>query len=231
MISPPSSVANLKWLSKCLWLANGILSELSLGVCTYSTKNLELYRVANRATFRMILRGVFSLLLMQAINLSWRTPRFSGMVFSTFFSTRKATSFNANSLSWRICSALKKLFNAVCILSGLYIFPAFNRASSSSAVRSMLTTSSACSSTISGIRSLTSMPTTSCTISLSPSICWILTAVITLIPASSISMTSCQRFSFLLPSTLVWANSSTMTTSGWILRIDCKSISSISFPL
>ena len=54
----------------------------------------------------------------------------------------------------------------VCIL-----FPAFNRASSSSAVRSMLTTSSACSSTISGIRSLTSMPTTSCTISLSPSIC------------------------------------------------------------
>ena len=57
-----------------------------------------LYRVANRATFRMILRGVFSLLLIQAINLSCRTPRFSGIVLSTFFSTRKATSFNAHQL-------------------------------------------------------------------------------------------------------------------------------------
>ena len=47
----------------------------------------------------------------------------------------------------------------------------------------------------------------------------------------SYAVTSCQRFSFLLPSMLVCASSSTITTSGWIFRIACKSISSTSFPL
>ena len=166
------------------------------------------------------------------MNFSWRTWDVSkGSSFSTFFSTRKATSLSASSRSCKIFSALKKLFNANSIFSGLYIFPAFNRSINSSAVRSMFTTSSASSKTRSGIRSRTSIPDISCTSSFRLSICWIFTADMTLIPASSNSMTSCHRFSLRLPSTLVWASSSTMTNSGRIWRIASKSISSNSFPL
>ena len=41
-----------------------------------------------------------------------------------------------------------------------------------------------------------------------------LTVVMTSIPASSSSSMSCQRLAFRLPGTLVWASSSTRTTSG-----------------
>ena len=51
------------------------------------------------ATFRMSLRGVFSWLLIQAKKRSWRRPIFSTTSFSTFFSTRRATSFKASSRS------------------------------------------------------------------------------------------------------------------------------------
>ena len=57
------------------------------------------------------------------------------------------------------------------------------------------------------------------------------TAEITLIPASSICITSCHRFGLPLPSMLVCASSSTMTISGWRLMMACVSISSSSFPL
>lgn len=53
--------------------------------------------VAKRAVFRIIRLGVFSALLIQAKNFSCRIPTFSTTSFSTFFSTRKATSFKANS--------------------------------------------------------------------------------------------------------------------------------------
>ena len=65
-----------------------------------------------------------------------------------------------------------------------------------------------------GTRSFTSIPVISCTSSFTLSICWILIAEITLIPSSNRVITSCQRFSFKLPSTLVCASSSTITISG-----------------
>ena len=166
------------------------------------------------------------------MNFSCRTPtQETTTSFSTFFSTLNATSFRASSRSCRIFSVLKKLFKARATLSGLYILPAFRRVISSSAVRSIFTTSSASSSTLSGMRSFTSIPEIPCTSSLMLSICCMLTADITLIPSSSKSITSCQRFSFLLPSTLVCASSSTITISGWIRMIASRSISSSSLPL
>ena len=98
----------------------------------------------------------------------------------------------------------------------------YSRSISSSAVRSMFTTSSAVASTLSGTRSWTSMPVISCTCSFTPSMCWMLTAEMTLIPASRICITSCHRLGFALPSMLVCASSSTTTISGWrSLRAPC----------
>ena len=57
--------------------------------------------------------------------------------------------------------------------------------------------------------------------------CWTFTVVMTLIPASSSSMTSCHRFSLRPdPGTLVWASSSTRATSGRRARTASRSISS-----
>ncbi len=52
------------------------------------------------------------------------------------------------------------------------------------------------------------------TTSLSDSRCWMLTVVITSMPASRSSSTSCHRFSFRLPGMLLWASSSTRATAG-----------------
>ncbi len=57
-----------------------------------------------------------------------------------------------------------------------------------------------------------------------------LTVVITSIPASSSSSTSCQRFSLREPGTFVWAYSSTSATAGARARTASTSISSKSAP-
>ena len=93
------------------------------------------------------------------------------------------------------------------------------------------TSSSAIASTLSGTRSRISMPVISSTTSFSPSICWMLTAEMTLIPASRICITSCHRLGLPLPSILVCASSSTTTISGCRFRMACVSISSSSLPL
>ena len=64
------------------------------------------------------------------------------------------------------------------------------------------------------------------TTSLSDSRCWTLSVEITVIPASSSSSTSCQRFSFRDPGTFVWASSSTSATCGRRARTASTSISS-----
>ena len=81
-------------------------------------------------------------------------------------------------------------------------------------VRSTSTTSSASSRTASGTVSRTRTPVISYTMSLRLSKCWTLTVEMTLMPASRISSTLCQRFSCRVPGTLVCASSSTSTHSG-----------------
>ncbi len=61
--------------------------------------------------------------------------------------------------------------------------------------------------------------------SLSDSRCWMLSVEITSMPASSSCSTSCQRFSLREPGALVWAYSSTSTTSGRRARMASTSIS------
>jgi hypothetical protein len=59
--------------------------------------------------------------------------------------------------------------------------------------------------------------------SLSDSRCWMLTVVITSMPAARITSTSSARFSRVLPGTLLCASSSTHTTAG--LRASTASVS------
>ena len=81
--------------------------------------------------------------------------------------------------------------------------------------------------TQSGTRSRTPTPVIRSTASASDSMCWMLTVVMTAMPASRISSTSSQRFSWRPePGTLVWASSSMRTTSGWRARTASRSISS-----
>jgi hypothetical protein len=77
----------------------------------------------------------------------------------------------------------------------------------------------------SGTVSRCGTPVIFCTTSLIDSKCWMLTAEITSMPASSNSSMSCQRFSLRLPGTLVWASSSTSATSGRRARTASTSIS------
>src|SRR5438067_560610 len=61
--------------------------------------------------------------------------------------------------------------------------------------------------------------------------CWILTVLMTVMPASSRSWTSCQRFSYFEPGALVWASSSTRATAGCRWMTASVSISSTVTPL
>ena len=80
--------------------------------------------------------------------------------------------------------------------------------------------------TSSGTVSRCRTPVIASTTSLSDSRCWMLTVVMTSMPASSSASTSCQRFSLRRsPGTLVWASSSTSTTSGCRARTASTSIS------
>ena len=73
--------------------------------------------------------------------------------------------------------------------------------------------------TSSGTVSRWRTPVIRSTTSLSDSRCWMLSVEMTSMPASSSSSTSCQRFSLREPGALVWAYSSTSTTSGRRRRI------------
>ena len=68
------------------------------------------------------------------------------------------------------------------------------------------------------------------TTSLTLSRCWRFSVVMTLIPASRSSSTSCQRFSCSTPGAFVCANSSTRTISGRRSKIAGRSISSKCWP-
>ncbi len=74
--------------------------------------------------------------------------------------------------------------------------------------------------------SRTRTPVARSTRSLSDSRCWTLKAPMTLMPAAISSSTSCHRFRFRLPGTLVCASSSTTATSGLRARMASTSISS-----
>jgi hypothetical protein len=81
-------------------------------------------------------------------------------------------------------------------------------------VMSTSSTWSAARTTASGTVSRCGTPVIFSTTSLRDSRCWMLTAEITSMPASSSSSTSCQRFSLREPGTLVCANSSTRAICG-----------------
>ena len=91
----------------------------------------------------------------------------------------------------------------------------------------MSSTWSALRTTQSGTRSRMATPVIASTASARLSRCWMLTVLITAIPASSRSRTSSHRFSCgPEPGTLVWASSSTSTTSGCRSSTAARSISS-----
>ena len=80
--------------------------------------------------------------------------------------------------------------------------------------------------TASGIVSCCLTPVICSTTSLTDSRCWMFSVEMTVMPASSSSSTSCQRFSCGEPGTFVWASSSTSATAGRRARIASTSISS-----
>ena len=86
--------------------------------------------------------------------------------------------------------------------------------------------SSARRTTSSGIVSRCLTPVICSTTSLSDSRCWMLSVEMTLMPASSSSSTSCQRFSLREPGTFVCASSSTSATCGRRASTASTSISS-----
>ena len=97
----------------------------------------------------------------------------------------------------------------------------------------VMSTSSICSArrtTSSGIVSRCLIPVICSTTSLSDSRCWTFRVEMTVIPASSSSATSCQRFSFREPGTFVCASSSTSATSGRRASSASTSISSSVVP-
>ena len=106
------------------------------------------------------------------------------------------------------------------------MLPCAIRRRSASGVLSTSSTCSARRTTSSGIVSRCSIPVISSTTSFIDSRCWMFTVVITSIPASSSSSTSCQRFSWRQPGTFVWASSSTSATFGFRARTASTSISS-----
>ncbi len=81
--------------------------------------------------------------------------------------------------------------------------------------------------TQSGTRSRTFAPVICSTASARLSMCWMLSVVMTSIPASRSSSTSSQRLAWRPdPGTLVWASSSTRATLGWRASTASRSISS-----
>ena len=78
--------------------------------------------------------------------------------------------------------------------------------------------------------SLTRTPVIRITTSLRLSRCWMLTVVQTSMPASSSSITSCQRRSWRLPGALRWASSSTSTNAGCRASTASRSISCRAWP-
>ena len=89
---------------------------------------------------------------------------------------------------------------------------------------------SAVRTTSSGTVSRCRTPVIRSTSSLSDSRCWMLTVVMTSMPARRISSTSAARLACRLPGTLVWASSSTSTTAGARAMIASVSISVNSTP-
>ena len=89
---------------------------------------------------------------------------------------------------------------------------------------------SAALTTESGTVSRWGTPVIFSTTSLTDSRCWMLTVVMTSIPAASSSSMSCQRLSLRDPGTLVWASSSTSATFGRRARTASTSISSNRVP-
>ena len=106
------------------------------------------------------------------------------------------------------------------------MFPCAIRRRSASGVMSTISTWSAARTIASGTVSRCGTPVIFSTTSLRDSRCWMLTAEITSIPASSSSSMSCQRFSLREPGTLVCANSSTRAISGRRASTASRSISS-----
>ncbi len=105
------------------------------------------------------------------------------------------------------------------------MLPCAIRRRSASGVMSTSSTCSARRTTSSGTVSRCGTPVICSTTSLSDSRCWMLTVVRTVMPASSSSSMSCQRLALREPGTLVWASSSTSTTSGARARTASRSIS------
>ena len=110
------------------------------------------------------------------------------------------------------------------------MFPCAIRRRSASAVMSTSSTWSAARTTASGTVSRCTTPVICSTTSVTDSRCCTLTAEITSMPASSSSVTSCQRFSFRDPGTLVCASSSTSAICGLRASTASTSISSKNAP-
>ncbi len=107
------------------------------------------------------------------------------------------------------------------------MFPCSIRRLSCSGDESTSSIWSAERTTQSGTRSRTAIPEIRSTASARLSRCWMFTVVMTEIPASISSSTSCQRFSWRPePGTLVCASSSTRATVGFRARTASRSISS-----